>query len=200
MSLVIKDVNKSFDGKIIFDGFSYTFPEVGVYAVTGKSGIGKTTLFRMISGLDTKFSGRILGGGFRKVSYAFQEYRLFPTLTALENVILANYSSVNEENTKEAAELLLYLGFTEDELALYPHQLSGGMKQRVSIARAVLKKTPILLLDEPTKELNRELSVRVIDIIKSEAEKRLVLFVTHNKSDIENTGATVLQLESENNL
>lgn len=196
MSLVIKDIKKSFDGKKIFDGFSYSFPKTGIYALTGKSGIGKTTLLRIIGGLDTKFSGTVTGGGFKNVSYAFQEYRLFPTLTALENVILANYDSINDANQAQAKAILFTLGLSEDELSLYPHQLSGGMKQRVSLARAFLKKSPVLLLDEPTKELNRELSDTVIDIIKAEGNDRLVIFVTHNKTDIEKSGASVLDLEA----
>ena len=197
MSLIINNITTSFEDKTIFDGFSYSFPEVGLYAITGKSGIGKTTLLRMIAGLDTKFSGNILGGGFKNVSYAFQEYRLFPTLTALDNVILASYDSVTEENSRDAKKLLLSLGFSEDEVLLLPHQLSGGMKQRVSLARAILKKSPVLLLDEPTKELNSELSDKVIDIIKSESQTRLVIIVTHNVSDIEKSGALVLNLGAE---
>lgn len=196
MGLRISNLKKSFDGKIIFDGFSYNFSDRGLYAITGRSGIGKTTLLRMISGLDTKYTGTVEGGGFKNVSYAFQEYRLFPTLSALDNVILANHDAKNEENTSDAKKLLFSLGFTNEEMQLLPHQLSGGMKQRVSLARAFLKKAPVLLLDEPTKELNAELSDTVINIMKTEAEKRLVIMVSHNQSDIDKSAATRLSLEA----
>ena len=196
MGLRISNLKKSFDGKIIFDGFSYDFSDRGLYAITGRSGVGKTTLLRIISGLDTKYTGTVVGGGFKNVSYAFQEYRLFPALSALDNVIFANHDTKNEENTSDAEKLLFSLGFTSEEMQLLPHQLSGGMKQRVSLARAFLKKAPVLLLDEPTKELNAELSDTVINIMKTEAEKRLVIMVSHNQSDIDKSAATRLSLEA----
>lgn len=195
MGVKITNLKKSFSGKKIFDGFSYNFSDTGLFAIAGKSGIGKTTLLRIISGLDTKYAGHVEGGGFKNVSYAFQEYRLFPTLSVLDNVVLANFDSKNEENTSAAKELLFSLGFSAEELSLLPHQLSGGMKQRVCLARAFMKKSPVLLLDEPTKELNAELSDTVIDLIKGEAKNRLVIMVTHNMSDVKKSEATLISLE-----
>ena len=189
MSLIIKELSKSFEDKIIFKNFSYTFPDVGIFSITGKSGIGKTTLLRIIAGLDTKYQGRITGAGFKNVSYAFQEYRLFPNLTAIQNAAVANGASADR-----ARELLFMLGFREDEFNLYPDQLSGGMKQRVSLARALLKEAPVLLLDEPHKELNSELCAKVTGIIKSEGEKRLVIFTTHDEEAIKNASATEINL------
>ena len=192
MSLVIDSLKKSFDGKCVIDGFSYAFPESGIFAVMGRSGVGKTTLLRLISGLDTSFSGRIVGGGTKNTSVAFQEYRLFPTLTALDNAALG---ASTQDSTGRAKELLIALGFTEDELYLMPDELSGGMKQRVSLVRALLRETPILLLDEPTKELNEELAAKVLKLITELSKKRLVIFVTHKPEDAIITNSTVITLE-----
>lgn len=194
MSIVIKNLSKSFDTKQIFKNFSLEFPQNGVSMLSGESGVGKTTLLRMISGLDTDFSGEISGGGIKNCSVAFQEYRLFPTLSALDNLIFANHDKKTAENTKEALEMLLSLGFKEADAVLFPGELSGGMKQRVSLARAFLRKAPILLLDEPTKELDEENANRALEIIKNEAKSRLVILVSHNKADAEKLNAKIIDI------
>ena len=194
MGLKIFIENKSFDKKQIFKNLSLELPERGVFVISGESGAGKTTLLRMISGLDTKFSGEISGGGIKNCSVAFQEYRLFPTLSAVDNVIFANYDKKTAENEKEAKLVLSSLGFSEEDSSLYPDELSGGMKQRVSLARAFLRKAPILLLDEPTKELDGDNAKKVINRIKTEAEHRLVLAVSHRQEDAELLGAEIIKI------
>ena len=198
MSLVIKDLTKSFGEQEIFKSFSYSFEERGVYALVGESGAGKTTLLRMISGLDSEYSGEILG--VTGVSFAFQEYRLFPTLTALENVFYANFDKKNEADLKKCQKALAELGFEESDMSLYPKELSGGMKQRVSLARAFLNDAPVLLLDEPTKELDEENVKRVIERISEEGKHRLVILVTHEFSDIEAVGAEIISLSRESKI
>lgn len=194
MSLVLQDLKKSFDDKLIFNGFSYSFSGLGIYAITGESGVGKTTLLRMISGLDTDYSGSIIGAGVGKVSLAFQEDRLFPVLTALENVVFANNDTMDTSAVNSAKHMLLSLGINESDMSLYPSELSGGMKQRVSLARAFLKDAPILLIDEPTGELDSENAKLVRKIIKKQAESRLVIIVTHNKDEIAELSATEIKV------
>lgn len=195
MKTEIRNLSKSFDGKKIFCDFSYSFGDTGVYAIFGESGVGKTTLLRMLSGLDNDYEGEILGAGLGRVSYAFQEHRLFPTLTALQNVILP-FSRIDRQRLQEKAkELLFFLGFTENELSLFPSELSGGMKQRISLARALLAEKEILLLDEPTKELDAALAEKVCLLIKEAGKNKLVIFVSHSISDIEKTDAALIKLE-----
>ena len=184
MALNIINISKQFDDKVIFQNYSFDFPEKGLCLLTGNSGKGKTTLLRMICGLDNDFSGNISGGGIKNTSVVFQEYRLFPTLSAIDNVIVANENQKRTSIEKEAVELLTYLGFTPEEMKLKPAALSGGMKQRVSIVRALIRKTPILLLDEPTKELDEDLRDRIYDLIYEEAKTRLVILITHNREEI----------------
>lgn len=194
MSLEIKNLCKSFDGKIIFSDFSYSFNETGIYAILGESGRGKTTLLRMICGLDEKYSGEIIGGGIGKTSVAFQEYRLFPTLSALMNLVCTVSDTPDDGTVAMAKSALSSLGFTENDMNLYPHELSGGMKQRVSLARALMFDAPILLIDEPTKELDAENTAKVVEAIKKEGEKRLVILVTHRPEDIDALSAKAIQL------
>ena len=194
MALVIKNLKKNFGRKIIFHDFSYSFADRGIYALTGESGIGKTTLLRIIAGLDKDSSGEISGA--ENISVAFQEHRLFPTVNAIDNVVLAISERKNEADVKRAFDMLKRLGFGDADMNLYPDELSGGMKQRVSLARAFLYDSKILLLDEPTKELDEENVSRVRAIIKELSKDRLVILVSHNNEDITALGAKVIDLEN----
>lgn len=195
MSLSISSLNKSFGEKVIFLNFSYNFDEHGIYALMGDSGSGKTTLLRIISGLDKDFDGEVLGGGPSSVSVCFQEHRLFGQISALDNILEVSFKSIpTEEEKKEVKEMLFSLGFSEADLQLFPGELSGGMKQRIALVRAIMKKAPILLLDEPTKELDSDLAKRVNDLIKKEAENRLVIISTHSQHDVEYLGARVIEI------
>ncbi len=179
MSISLNNITKSYDNESVLSNFSYTFENSGIYIIKGNSGIGKTTLLRLISGLDTDYSGTISGAGIESISYMFQEYRLFPTLSAYENAVI----SISDDDTilrTRAKDVLVSLGFTDDDLRKKPSRLSGGMKQRVAFARALVHKSPILLLDEPTKELNREIIDIMSDILIKESKDRLIIIVTHD--------------------
>lgn len=194
MSLKLENISKAFDDKEILNSFSYMFSDTGLYIVTGDSGRGKTTLLRIISGLDRNFSGNVIGGGKENVSFAFQEYRLFPGLTAIENILVASFEKADVNSKKKAYELLKALNYTDEDMHLLPKELSGGMKQRISVARAILKEAPILILDEPTKELDDALEEVVADLIAQEAKKRLVILVTHQPECFENIVSTKIAL------
>ena len=185
MSLRIENVTKKFGDKVILDNFSYSFAEVGLYVITGKSGIGKTTLLRMIAGLDKDYTGTIYGGGSGAVSMSFQEYRLFPHLSAVDNVAIACFDKPDKENYLECMGMLSRLGLSSQDFSLLPSELSGGMKQRVSLARAFIKDKPILLLDEATKELDAHHARAVLEVIGELANTRLVILVTHSEDDLE---------------
>lgn len=176
MNLKINNLRKYYQEKCILNDFSFSFEKTGAYLLLGESGVGKTTLLRTIAGLDNDYTGKIENGGIKNVSFLFQEYRLFPALNALQNVILAKDGS----NLKEAEDILVKLGLKNEDLKKKPRELSGGMKQRVAFARAILKTSPILLLDEPTKELDADTARNVLDIINNEADRRLVIIATHD--------------------
>ena len=199
MALKITSVSKSFGDKELFRELSITFNETGIYSVIGGSGSGKTTLLRMISGLDNDYEGEIQNGGIQNVSFMFQEYRLFPTLTALENAVIPNGEIENGLLLEKAKKLFSELDFSEDDLNLLPDSLSGGMKQRVSFIRAFLRNTPILLLDEPTKELDEALRKKMLSIILSESKSRLLILVSHNENEHLDMGAQKIYLSPQKN-
>lgn len=194
MSLTIKNLSKSFDEKTLFRDFSYSFEDSGIYVISGESGVGKTTLLRIIAGLDKNYSGTVTGGGFDNVSVCFQENRLFPHLSAFNNVFMVSFSEETEENKNKVRALLKRLNLTDKDMELYPSELSGGMRQRIAFARAVLKNSSILILDEATKELDSALKSELLTIIKEESDSRLVIMVTHDPEEIKLLSATVVSL------
>lgn len=192
--LEIKNLTKRFDDKILFDKLSFAFPQKGLCIISGESGIGKTTLLRIIAGLDSDFEGSVTGGGIGRTSVCFQEYRLFPALNAIDNIIFAISDRKDEAVFDKAKNMLTRMSFDERDFTLMPSEMSGGMKQRISLARAFLFDAPILLLDEPTKELdgaNREI---IRQIISEESKKRLVILVSHSEDDLNLPGAVHIHL------
>ena len=177
MGITVKSLSKRFDSRVVFDNFSFNFPDKGIVLLSGRSGSGKTTLLRIISGIDNNYDGEVIGVG--TVSYAFQEHRLLPWTTVLGNITVAAFQDVTATQLQEAKELLLRLGFSENDFSLYPSQLSGGMRQRVSLARAFAHASDVLILDEPTKELDRELCNTVYELIEEQSRSRTVILVTH---------------------
>ena len=188
--ITIEGLNKSFDEKVLFRDFSFSFNETGIYVLTGESGAGKTTLLRMIAGLDTDYRGKISGGGITKTALCFQEHRLFPTLTALKNLELVSFEQKHDNSELISRQMLSKMGFSEEDMFLRPSELSGGMRQRVALARAILRNTPVLLLDEPTKELDPLHAKMALDVIAEEGKKRLVIMVTHKREEIKMLNAT----------
>ena len=194
MILSLKNISKSFDKKTVLSDFSYDFPDTGIVALTGPSGAGKTTLLRIICRLDKKHGGEVVIVPNATVSVAFQEHRLLPNLTAEENVYEMVFDKPSGSDIIAARELLSYLGFGEAEFRLYPSELSGGMKQRVSLARAFLRDANILLLDEPTKELDSTLAKLVLDKIVEYSKRKLVIIVSHSEDELDYLGAEKIRL------
>ena len=193
MSVQIDGLSKSFGKKAVFTDFNYAFEDTGIYVIRGESGAGKTTLLRIIAGLDKEYSGSIQQS-VPGVSVCFQEYRLFDNITALKNITEVSFKNATEDDEAEVRALFKRLNFSDDDIALYPHELSGGMKQRVAFIRAIAKNSSVLILDEPTKEVDSENAAIMRQIIKEEANKRLVIMVTHKTEDISDLQAQVIEI------
>lgn len=191
MPITLKNITKQFEDKSVIEDLSYTFSNNGVVAITGVSGVGKTTLIRIMLGLETADKGEISGNDV-KFSVVFQENRLIPNLTVLENVLFTTDAPKSEQNLQKATELLKAVGLEGEENTI-PKELSGGMARRVAIARALCV-DGILVLDEPFKEIDNQNRERIIPLIKERSREDLVIIVTHNEQDITDLSATELKL------
>ncbi len=171
----LENVSVSYGEQSIIKDLSFTFEDGHVYALSGESGIGKTTLLNAIAGLVPLQGGSIVSE-HEKIGYIFQDPRLFPWMTALDNVICA---CDDEEKARYYLELLL-----PDCNDKYPHELSGGMKQRVSIARALAYDPDVILLDEPFKGLDDANKSNTVNIVMQELSKKTAILVSHDKSEL----------------
>ncbi len=165
-----RNVSLSFENKPILKDLSFTLPEKGIVLITGPSGCGKTTIARLILGLIKPDDGKVVTDG-EKISAVFQEDRLIPTLSALKNVSL-----VSDDQTAAGVLSDMKLG---DSLNLFPDELSGGMRRRVAIARAMAFNGDVLLLDEAFTGLDDALCDEVLKYILHIYKDRLVIAVTH---------------------
>lgn len=175
------NLSKSFGENLVIDNLSFELPNCGIVTVTGPSGKGKTTLLNILAGILKPDSGEIIGD-HSSLSYSFQDDRLLPWLSARKNIEIV----LPKEMQSKAETVSFWLDSVElSEFADYlPDKLSGGMRQRVSLARALAYPSDVILLDEPFAALDESLHQKMYDIIKEEAKKRLIIMVTHDKEDI----------------
>jgi len=172
MAIEVKDLVKKYNTEVL-SHFSFTFPEKGVVCLLGRSGCGKTTLINCIAGLEKADSGAIKGIQGAKLSFVFQEDRLIPWVSAKRNLMLVN------DNEKLCDDILSKMGLSEHSSKL-PDELSGGMRQRTAIARAVAYGGDIILLDEPFKGIDVKTKAAVIDTVKELVKDKLCIFITHD--------------------
>ena len=188
MTLNAQGLTKRFDGRPVIECFSFSFPARGLFALVGESGRGKTTLLYMLAGLLLPDEGTVTGN--RPLSISFQEYRLFPYMTALDNVLCVQRT----RHPDRACALLRSVGLTDEEMLYYPSMLSGGMKQRVSLVRALASDAPLVLLDEPIKELDPQIQQRVIELLREQAAERLLIVTAHSEAEAARLGAQPIVL------
>ena len=184
MTVTLKNIKKSYGDRIIFDNFNRGIVVDKPVVLMGESGVGKTTLARMIAGLEKPDFGEITGVP-EAVSFMFQEDRLLPWLSAKENV---EYVS-----DKEAADYYLEKVLLGGEKDTPVADLSGGMKRRVALARALAYKSELVILDEPFKGLDFELKKKMTALISE--EKRRFLIITHEEEDAALLGAKVINIQ-----
>lgn len=181
----IKNLSFSFGDKVIFDDFSLKIPDKSVTAITGKSGCGKTTLINLICGLLKADKGEIVSKA-EKYAVVFQEDRLLPWYTVKENI-----STVSDGET---ADLWLKKVGLSDSADLYPSQMSGGMKRRTALARALAYGGEVLILDEAFNGVDEETKTILIDIIREQATEKAVILISHNSDEIQRLADRVEQI------
>ena len=208
--LEIKQLTKTYTTNTIFKGLNLTVADGEVLSIVGPSGIGKTTLIKILAGLETADAGEVRLNGEQlaidgtradaKVGLIFQDFNLFPNYTVLENIILApiNVNRLARDAAKAKAEALLAtLGMT-DKADLYRYQLSGGQKQRVAIARALAMDPKILAYDEPTSGLDEASTKQVAEVVKTlKAQGVTQLIITHDQPFAEMVSDRVFDFATE---
>lgn len=181
--LEIKALCHAFDKKQILDNINICLHEGEVMAVVGRSGCGKSTLLNIVAGLLEADSGEIIND-FLSLSILFQDPRLLPWKTVKDNIAwgLKAKGVAKSEREKSALLLALEVGLKKEDLIKYPHELSGGMRQRVAVARSLAVKPDFLLLDEPFSALDVGLKEELHALLLKEIAGRslTVLFITHD--------------------
>lgn len=182
MDLNIKNLNKSYKEKVIFKDFNIEFKENEVNTIVGKSGCGKTTLLKIISGIEAKNSGEISGIDQGNISYIFQEDRLIDWLTVEQNLEFVLKNDYNKEEINTVCDKYLNMVGIGEYKDFYPQKLSGGLRQRVNIARALAKPSKLIIMDEPFKSIDIINKMGIMEELKEiiKKDKRTVVFVTHD--------------------
>lgn len=181
----LEDVSLSFDEKKVLDNFSFVFPNKGIVLITGASGSGKTSLAKIILGTLKADNGTVDVNNV-KISAVFQEDRLVPSLTALQNVELVSNKT---EGLKRLEQVKL-----SDCKSKLPFELSGGMKRRVAIARALAFGGDVLLLDEAFTGIDDTMAREILNIICDEYKDKLVIAITHRVELFSSVDYTVCKI------
>ena len=207
----LEHVTKSFGRYKALDDVSIVVEEGEFLTVIGRSGCGKTTMLRMINGLQKPDSGKVYAAGEdvgeadlirlrRKIGYVIQNKGLFPHMTVEKNIIYVPFISGQKDkrqNRKLAEELIGLVGLEREMLDRYPEELSGGQQQRVGIARALASRPKLLLMDEPFGALD-EITKRAMQNELLALQKKLgmtVVFITHDIREAMKLGDRVLVME-----
>ena len=187
--LRLENISVSFGEKRVLRGFSFDFEKGRLYAVTGGSGVGKTTLLNVICGLVTPDGGRVVKDENLRIRAVFQDDRLLPWRTVLQNAVL------RDGDEEDAKELLNALGLGA-ELGSYPDSLSGGMRRRTAIARALCARPGLLLLDEPSNGLDAEIKKKTAELIRERMRGGTVITATHDPDLVEGLADEIIELKS----
>jgi len=195
MKLELQNICKQYGDHVVLDSVSLQSNAARVLVLIGPSGGGKSTLLRLLAGLEATDRGRILVNGFlvptrekelmayrRTIGVVFQAFNLFPHLTALENIELPlqKVHGLSAAEARERAVDLLKRLRLEDRGMQPPSKLSGGQRQRVAIARALAIRPQVLFLDEPTSSLDPEMTGEVLEVIEElKAEGKDLVLITH---------------------
>ena len=207
----LEHVTKSFDGQKVLDDLSLSVNEGEFLTVIGRSGCGKTTMLRLINGLQKPDSGKVYVEGEdvdntdlialrRRIGYVIQNKGLFPHMTVEKNISYVPVISGKknkEENHRQALRLLKLAGLEESMAGRYPSELSGGQQQRVGIARALASDAKILLMDEPFGALD-EITKRAMqdEVLSLQAQLHMtIVFITHDIREAMKLGDRVLVME-----
>lgn len=190
--LEAKNISKLFDGKKVLDDFTHSFRKGTVTAIMGTSGCGKTTLLNILMGLVKPDSGKVVPDkGYRKAA-VFQENRLCENLSASANIRLVTGKRISDKEIQQALCEVRLNGCADKPAK----ELSGGMKRRVALLRALLSEYDVLFLDEPFKGLDSETKTAVMEYTKRCIKDRTVILVTHDADECESLADETIHLNA----
>lgn len=191
MSIIIKNLCKKYDNKPVLKDVNITLEDNSIYCLMGASGIGKTTLLRILMGLEHADSGNISGIDTKSISCMFQEDRLIPDLSAIDNVAIVLRGRADRKKLRDKLSTILPPDCLDNPVI----SLSGGMKRRVALARALEYPGKLIILDEPFTGLDAGNRLNIIDYILKMRNNRSLLIATHGADAAQLLGAEVIQLE-----
>lgn len=182
----IRDISYRYGSETVLSHFSYTFEKGFIYGITAPSGTGKTTLLNLIGKILKPVQGEIEPDCKAGIAYVFQEPELLSQLTIAENIALPLAAYLKKEIAFEQATSMLQKMELDGLANRFPHELSFGQQQRAAIARALTYPSPLLLMDEPFKGLDKALNRRIIERIREQQTEsgQTILFTTHNPEDL----------------
>lgn len=194
MDIIISGLSKKFGEKKIIENLSVRIKENTFTSIMAPSGWGKTTLLRILAGLETADEGRIEGLENKRISMVFQEDRLCSNLNAVRNVRLVCQKEIEEKMICEELEKIGLKGNEKNPV----EKLSGGMKRRVAIVRAIMIPYDLLMLDEPFSGLDDNNKRIVIEYIKEKSQGKTVIIVTHEEEEAKAIGEKIIHLDDLN--
>ncbi len=192
----IRNLRKSYKSTVLYDDFSISFEENRISGIIGASGCGKTTLLRVMAGLEPYEAGTVSGmNAGDGISFVFQEDRLLPWLNVYKNIELVLRAKMSAEEAEKRITEVLELLDMKKAKDLMPSELSGGMQRRVAIGRALAFDSDVLLLDEPFKGLDDKLKNEILNeltVIWGRHHKTIIL-VTHDLEDAYRLADTIYE-------
>lgn len=181
MDIIVKNLKKSYGDLLVLDSLNCRFRKGHFTAIVGPSGIGKTSLLKILMGLDKDYEGEVLNSNYGKISAVFQENRLLENFSIRENVNLVLDRKLAEE---DLAYYLGRLGLDVDP-GQKVRELSGGMKRRVAILRALVVDCPLYIFDEPFKDMDQASHRQVLDLVQEKLASKTLIFTSHSPLDLE---------------
>ena len=201
--MTLEKISFGYGKEKIFKGFDHHFDDNKIYGILGSSGCGKTTLLRMMAGLLRPEEGRIifeeeqLTKPHKAICMMHQRYTNFPWMTCLDNVLFGIKANkkITNEHREEGRKLLQEVGLEKYE-SKFPYELSGGMQQRLALARSLMNKPRLLLMDEPLSALDPELRKKMQKLLIAQHQQleSTIVLVTHSPEEAKKICDEIIQL------